>query len=372
MPTSRAKAGESTHRNSGPREVVLSDRSLGDAAPRMYPAPEILESEVFTRMPERLHRTGEYSAWVEARGAGPLHSFLEGPSFDRAGNLYAVDLAHGRIFRISATGEWSVFADYDGEPNGLRIHRDGRVFVADHRHGVLAFDPETAGRTTILGQAHRKGFKGLNDLVFGSNGDLFFTDQGQSALQKPDGRVYRLRQTGELDLLFDAIPGPNGLVLDPSETVLYVSATWSNQILGIPLKPGYGGVGPVRMFIQLSGSPTGPGRDGSRRRRQPRRGSRRLWHGVGFQRDGRTALPDPVGGGNADHQRGLRPSEPEDALRHRGRAGRHSQGRTAGGRAAPVRAFIARIPGGRSKRTASSTEPARGRPHRAASRISAA
>ena len=224
----------------------------------MYPAPEILESEVFTRMPERLHRTGEYSAWVEARGAGPLHSFLEGPSFDRAGNLYTVDLAHGRIFRISPSGEWSVFADYDGEPNGLRIHRDGRVFVADHRHGVLAFDPETAGRTTILGEADGEGFKGLNDLVFGSNGDLFFTDQGQSALQKPDGRVYRLRQTGELDLLFDAIPGPNGLVLDRSETVLYVSATWSNQILGIPLKPGYGGVGPVRMFIQLSGSPTGP------------------------------------------------------------------------------------------------------------------
>ena len=224
----------------------------------MYPPPEILESEVFTRMPEELHRTGEFSSWVEARGAGPLHSFLEGPSFDRAGKLYSVDLAHGRIFRISPSGDWSVFANYDGEPNGLRIHRDGRVFVADHRHGVLAFDPETATQTTILGQAHREGFKGLNDLVFGSNGDLFFTDQGQSALQKPNGCVYRLRQTGELDLLFDAIPGPNGLVLDPSETLLYVSATWSNQILGIPLKPDYKGVGPVRMFIQLSGSPTGP------------------------------------------------------------------------------------------------------------------
>jgi gluconolactonase len=224
----------------------------------MYPPPEILESEIFTRMPDKLHRTRQYSAWVEARGAGPLHSFLEGPSFDRAGNLYCVDLAHGRIFRISPAGEWKVFADYDGEPNGLRIHRDGRVFVADHRHGVLAFDPETAEQTTILGQAHREGFKGLNDLMFGSNGDLFFTDQGQSALQKPDGRVYRLRHTGELDLLFDAIPGPNGLVLDRSETVLYVSATWSNQILSIPLKPDYTGVGPIRMFIQLSGSPAGP------------------------------------------------------------------------------------------------------------------
>lgn len=224
----------------------------------MYPPPEILVSQVFTRMPDDLHRTGEFSPWVEARGAGPLHSFLEGPAFDRQGNLYCVDLAHGRIFRISSAGDWHVFADYDGEPNGLRIHRDGRIFVADHRHGVLAFDPETAARTTILGGADGDAFKGLNDLAFAANGDLYFTDQGRSALQNPDGRVYRLRASGELDLLFDRIPGPNGLVLDRSETVLYVAATWSNQVLGIPLKPAYGGVGPVRMFIQLSGSPTGP------------------------------------------------------------------------------------------------------------------
>ncbi|HEY8368400.1 MAG TPA: SMP-30/gluconolactonase/LRE family protein, partial [Thermodesulfobacteriota bacterium] len=93
---------------------------------------------------------------------------------------------------------------------------------------------------------------------FASNGDLYFTDQGQSALEDPTGRVFRLRSTGEVDLLFKGIPGPNGLVLNKQENILHVAATRSNQILSLPLRPNYQGVHKARMFIQLSGSPTGP------------------------------------------------------------------------------------------------------------------
>ena len=219
----------------------------------MYAAPPLLQTEVFTRMPASLYKTEAHSEWVAHRGAGPLHSFLEGPSFDREGNLFCVDLAHSRIFKINPAGEWSVFAEYEGEPNGLKIHRDGRIFVADHDHGLISFDPKTAAMTVVLDEAHREGFKGLNDLVFASNGDLYFTDQGQSALEDPTGRVYRLRVSGELDLLIKGLEGPNGLVLNRAENILYVAVTRTNRIISVPLRPNYKGI-----FIQLSGSPTGP------------------------------------------------------------------------------------------------------------------
>ena len=224
----------------------------------MYPEPEILNTDIFTVIPEEFHRPDQYSEWLEARGAGPLPFFLEGPSFDREGHLFCVDLAHSRIFRISPSGEWSVFADYDGEPNGLKIHQDGRIFVADHRHGVISFAPDTAEMTVVRREAHREGFKGLNDLIFDRRGDLYFTDQGESALEDPTGRVYRLRATGELDLLFKGLPGPNGLVLDRTEKILHVAVTRSNQVVSLPLRPDYRGIHKARMFIQLSGSPTGP------------------------------------------------------------------------------------------------------------------
>lgn len=224
----------------------------------MYPPPEVLDTEIFARAPASYDRSSHASEWVTARGAGPLPWFLEGPSFDRQGNLYCVDLAHGRIFRIDPAGEWSVFADYDGEPNGLKLHKDGRIFVADHARGLLSFDPLSGEMTVVRSEGVDGPFHGLNDLSFDRNGNLYMTDQGDSDLENPYGRVYRLRTTGELDLLFDGLPSPNGLVLDASEANLHVSVTRSNQIISLPIFPDFRPVQKARMFIQMSGSPTGP------------------------------------------------------------------------------------------------------------------
>ena len=95
-------------------------------------------------------------------------------SFDRDGILYVVDVAWGRIFRVAPNGEVELFVEYDGEPNGLKIHRDGRIFVADYRHGIMVIDPKTRIVTPFLEHAALDRFKGINDLVFASNGDLYF------------------------------------------------------------------------------------------------------------------------------------------------------------------------------------------------------
>ena len=224
----------------------------------MYAPPQLLQTEVFTRMPEQLYRFDKPSEWVDNRESGPLHSFLEGPSFDRGGNLFCVDLAHSRLFKISPQGEWSVFVEYDGEPNGLKIHKDGRVFVADHKLGLLSFDPVTAKMTVVLDRPFHERFKGLNDLHFASNGDLYFTDQGKSSLHDPSGRVFRLRPDGQLDLVADGFAGPNGLVLNAAESTLYVAETRMNRIVAIPFRADGRTVSRIGVYIQLSGSPNGP------------------------------------------------------------------------------------------------------------------
>jgi gluconolactonase len=180
-----------------------------------------------------------YERWDSSRHlfrcGPPLHSFLEGPSFDRDGNLYCVDVCRGRLFKISPDGRWQVFASYAGNPNGLKIHRDGRIFVADHHLGLLCFDPLTRARSLVADRAGVSRFRGLNALVFGDDGDLFFTDPGESALENPNGRVFRMRADGTIELLTDGLPYPNGLVLSPSQKTLYVAVTRSQQVLRLPL-----------------------------------------------------------------------------------------------------------------------------------------
>ena len=69
----------------------------------------IIATEPFTSMPPKFRRAGEHTAWADAnKGGAAIDCFLEGPSFDRAGNLYVVDIPFGRIFRISPAGEWTL------------------------------------------------------------------------------------------------------------------------------------------------------------------------------------------------------------------------------------------------------------------------
>jgi gluconolactonase len=223
----------------------------------MFAAPRTIETQVFATLPEELrirNRTSELSKFVD----GEFDSFLEGPSFDRLGNLYCLDLIFGRIFRVDAEGVFHLVVEYDGEPNGLKIHRDGRLFVADRRHGIIVIDPATKRIQHILERYDLEPFKGPNDLVFSPAGDLYFTDQGMSDLVNETGRVFRLRADGRLDLLLDKLPSPYGIALDPSGGVLYVALTRANRIIRVPVLPD-GRLARVLNFIQLSG---GGGPDG--------------------------------------------------------------------------------------------------------------
>jgi len=235
----------------------------------MFSAPPVIETEVYAELPAALRLAGRKSKWIEYRKKGQpvdkpevIHSYLEGPAFDRAGNLYCVDIPYARIFRIAPDGRFSVVCEYEGEPNSLKIHQDGRIFVADRLHGILVLDQASGKLTPVVEDVAGEGFKGINDFVFAGNGDIYFTDQGNSSMNDPTGRVFRLRaRDNELELILDRIPGPNGIALNPSETLLFVNVTRMNNVWRVPLLAD-GGImqigAKVGIFIQLSGSLSGP------------------------------------------------------------------------------------------------------------------
>jgi gluconolactonase len=220
-------------------------------------APRVRETEVFTRLPDQYRRTGVRSAWADAnRGGHPTDSFLEGPVFDRAGNLYVTDIPFGRLFRIDPQGEWTQVAEWDGEPNGAKFLNDRELLVTDYRNGLMAVDVQSGAVRPFLDRRNSERFKGVNDLVFDSRGNLFFTDQGQTGLQDPTGRLYRLRPDGQLDLLLANVPSPNGVALSPDERVLYLAVTRGNQVWRVPLLDD-GSVSKVSPFFTSYG-PSGP------------------------------------------------------------------------------------------------------------------
>jgi len=222
-----------------------------------FAQPELRVAEVFTQMPREFRRTGVRSEWANAnRGGQETDSFLEGPVFDAAGNLYVTDIPFGRIFCIDPAGAWSQIAEYAGEPNGMKFLSERELLIADYRNGLMACDVASGVVRPFLERRNSERFKGINDLVFDKAGNLYFTDQGQTGLHDPTGRLYRLRPNGQLDLLLGNVPSPNGVALSPDERVLYLAVTRGNAVWRVPLLDD-GSVSKVSTFFTSNG-PSGP------------------------------------------------------------------------------------------------------------------
>jgi len=144
--------------------------------------------------------------------------FIEGPSFDAEGNLYIVDIPFGRIFRIAPGRQWTLAVEYEGWPNGLKISPEGRILVADYRHGIMELDAKAARVALGAGLGAIRNLRGCNDLHIAKNGDIYFTDQGQTRPARSHAASTGLKTDGRLDCLIDTGVSPNGLVLDPMKT----------------------------------------------------------------------------------------------------------------------------------------------------------
>ena len=159
-----------------------------------FTPPQVIEARVLTRLPDSFRRKRR-TEWCDANKPGhEIDSFLEGPSFDRAGNLYVTDIPYGRIFRISPALEWTLVAEYDGWPNGMAFHRDGSLWITDYRRGLLSLDmssragasPMARDPVAILGHRNSESFKGLNDLTFDPRRQLLFHRPGPDRLARPE------------------------------------------------------------------------------------------------------------------------------------------------------------------------------------------
>lgn len=113
--------------------------------------------------------------------------------------------------------------------DGLTLDHDGRLYVADDSHRRIA-RLENSRLVTIADRYQGKRFNSPNDLVFKSDGALYFTDPsyGLEHDEKDPHReldfagVYRLKD-GQVELLTKELRRPNGIALSPDEKFLYVA-----------------------------------------------------------------------------------------------------------------------------------------------------
>lgn len=179
-------------------------------------------------------------------------SFTEGPVWvpksDKAdGYLLFSDPNENTIYRMTADGEVSVFrvkSGYSGvnigeyhQPgsNGLAIDKEGRLTINQHgNRRVIRVEPR--GNITVLADRYDgKRLNSPNDLVYKSDGSLYFTDPpfglpkvfDDPRKELPYSGVFRAHN-GQIQLLATDLTGPNGLAFSPDEKYLYVD-NWDRK-----------------------------------------------------------------------------------------------------------------------------------------------
>ncbi len=156
-------------------------------------------------------------------------SNIEGPNFDKAGNLYVVNfIKDGTIGRISTKdggGEVFVTLPDSSIANSIQFTSRGDMLLADFKgHNVLKVDMRTR---KISVYAHSDRFNQPNDLCINSKDQVFASDPNW---KKSTGQLWRVDKGGKLTLLAENMGTTNGIELSPDEKTLYVNESVQRKV----------------------------------------------------------------------------------------------------------------------------------------------
>ncbi len=223
-------------------------------------------------------------------------TWVEGPVWIPSGYLLFAEIPSNSIRKLAANGEVTIFkqpSGYEGakpyggkEPgsNGMTLDNNGRLTIAGHAGRNIWRLEQLNGHAqkTILADAYEgKKLNSPNDLVYKSDGSLYFTDppyglrtqdDHDPEKQLPFNGVYRIpaattQKPGaapdnrKLQLMIKDLPHPNGIAFSPDEKYLYIANSGPKIWMRYPVKPD-GTLGPGTTFYDAASDHRPGGPDG--------------------------------------------------------------------------------------------------------------
>ena len=258
---------------------VACTETGGDEAPArspdMGPMPTAAGAGMILRLDPRFDALVPPGAVIERVADG--FEFLEGPVWIREdARLVFSDLGANAIYEWTESGGARVIVEgfYDGSTdglgtrygsNGLTRDADGRIVIGDHgRRQVTRIEPDES-LSVIVDNFEGARLNSPNDLVYRSDGWLYFTDPpygldggDESPLKELDfNGVYRLSPEGGLELLTGDQRRPNGLAFSPDENTLYVANCDAAQAVWMAYEVSADGLSNARVLADATGAGEG-------------------------------------------------------------------------------------------------------------------
>ncbi len=154
---------------------------------------------------------------------------IEGPGFDKAGNLYVVNFVKdgtvGRISTKDGSGEVFVTLPEGSIANSIQFTSGGDMLLADFKgHNVLKVD---MGTRAVSVYAHSDRFNQPNDICINREDRVFASDPDW---KNGTGQLWRVDRDGKTTLLAENMGTTNGIALSPDEKILYVNESVQRKV----------------------------------------------------------------------------------------------------------------------------------------------
>jgi gluconolactonase len=184
--------------------------------------------------------------------------FTEGPLW-YDGRLAFSDIPANTVYEWTPDAGHSVFLRPSGHANGLAVDAGGRLLLAQHDGQVGRLAAKNMVEPLVQSYDGRR-LNSPNDLTVADDGTIYFTDPpygvDAESRELDFSGVYRLDPDGALTLLTKEFSRPNGIVLSPDESTLYVNDTESDVIRAYEVTEE-GGITNGRVFAEMEGEEPG-------------------------------------------------------------------------------------------------------------------
>ena len=168
-------------------------------------------------------------------------TFTEGPLWRPSGILWFSDVPGNVVRSVTPAGEVKVIIDKAGGtvtappgafigPNGMISDKDGAVLLCQHGNRRIVRVAKDMTVTPYLEKFESHRFNSPNDLIYRSDGALYFTDPPYGRVQQDADPAKELKfnavflyAKGKLTPVITDLNRPNGIALSPDEKTLYVS-----------------------------------------------------------------------------------------------------------------------------------------------------
>jgi lactonase len=163
---------------------------------------------------------------------------LEGPAFDRDGNLLFCDVTGRRVLRATPDKAISTVAGLDKlSPGGLALHEDGHVLIAAMAIGkgigsIVSVRADGSGARAVVPQ--EAGYM-PNDVVFDTHGGFYFTDFRGTSTEPKGGVYYVAPDLATITPVLPHLAMANGLALSPDGKTLWVTEFGRNLLHRVEL-----------------------------------------------------------------------------------------------------------------------------------------